>query len=215
MNLYKHYKNKFYKYTGIVKHSETQEEFVLYETLYDSPGGKTWIRPKDMFFEKITIDGKLAPRFKQVDLEIAQFTDIRAEQTYEIAALMQQIFTESDPTRFQSTLTAHTRFHLALARLDSHNVGFKLGYAIDDSTFYSWLGGVVPDYRGFGIARRLMAVQHEWCLQNGFNKVRTTAQNRFKAMLLLNLQHGFDILGVETQPNSEAKIILEKNLSKI
>ena len=64
---YKHYKGKFYEVIGIAHHSETMEELVVYRALYDSPGlgmNALWVRPKEMFFEKIKINGKEMQRFE-------------------------------------------------------------------------------------------------------------------------------------------------------
>jgi hypothetical protein len=60
---YQHYKGRFYRVTGIAKHSETLEELVVYEALYDNPRSKLWVRPKKMFEEKVQINGRLVPRF--------------------------------------------------------------------------------------------------------------------------------------------------------
>ncbi len=64
--LYEHYKGKPYKVHGVVRHSETLEELVLYETLYENPSGKMWVRPKKMFLESVEINGKRRPRFRYV-----------------------------------------------------------------------------------------------------------------------------------------------------
>lgn len=64
--LYKHYKGNKYKVHGIVKHSESLEELVLYETLYENELGKMWVRPKEMFLECIELNGAFVPRFKLV-----------------------------------------------------------------------------------------------------------------------------------------------------
>lgn len=61
---YRHYKGNLYKVLSIAKHSETLEEMVVYECLYDNPDGKIWVRPLKMFLENITKDGKTFPRFK-------------------------------------------------------------------------------------------------------------------------------------------------------
>ena len=66
MKLYRHFKNKPYRFVGIAKHSETLEEMVVYEALYDNPEGKLWVRPKEMFFESVERDGKKVPRFAKV-----------------------------------------------------------------------------------------------------------------------------------------------------
>lgn len=55
---YQHYKGKFYKVLGIVKHSET---------LYDNSLDKLWVRPLSMFEEEIEIDGKNVKRFKFIE----------------------------------------------------------------------------------------------------------------------------------------------------
>ena len=44
----------------MAKHSETLEELVVYRKLYDDGG--LWVRPKQMFLESVTVDGKQAAR---------------------------------------------------------------------------------------------------------------------------------------------------------
>lgn len=61
--IYKHYKGQNYLVHDVVRHSETLEELVLYETLYDCELGKMWVRPMEMFMGKIEIDGKMVQRF--------------------------------------------------------------------------------------------------------------------------------------------------------
>jgi len=67
---YRHYKNKMYRVLDVVRHSETLEELVLYEALYENPNGKLWVRPKAMFLEDIELDGKKVPRFAFVGHEL-------------------------------------------------------------------------------------------------------------------------------------------------
>ncbi len=64
---YRHHKGKFYRVLGVAKHSETLEEFVYYECLYDNPNGKHWVRPKKMFLEDVVVNGKKVPRFALVE----------------------------------------------------------------------------------------------------------------------------------------------------
>ncbi len=59
--IYQHYKGKKYKLLNVVRHSETLEELVLYETLYENELGRFWVRPKEMFVEEV---GEGTPRFK-------------------------------------------------------------------------------------------------------------------------------------------------------
>ncbi len=65
--IYEHYKGIKVRVIGEALHSETLDELVVYEKLEDFGGykkGSLWIRPKKMFLEKVTINGKNIPRFK-------------------------------------------------------------------------------------------------------------------------------------------------------
>lgn len=64
LGIYRHYKNKEYRVLGVAKHSETLEELVVYEALYDNQESKLWVRPKAMFLESVEVDGKVIPRFE-------------------------------------------------------------------------------------------------------------------------------------------------------
>jgi hypothetical protein len=66
IGLYKHYKGKYYQVIGVCKHSETQEDLVLYEALYENEISKLWVRPIGMFLESVVIDGKKVSRFQYV-----------------------------------------------------------------------------------------------------------------------------------------------------
>ena len=66
LGLYKHYKGKHYQVLGVCKHSETLEDLVLYETLYENEASRLWVRPIAMFLEKITFHGKEIPRFEYI-----------------------------------------------------------------------------------------------------------------------------------------------------
>jgi hypothetical protein len=66
---YRHYKGKLYEVLGVVIHSETYEELVLYTALDGSqeyPKGTLWVRPKAMFFEDILVDGIKVTRFSRM-----------------------------------------------------------------------------------------------------------------------------------------------------
>lgn len=61
---YEHYKGKRYRVIATARHSETLEEFVVYQALYGKRD--VWVRPKSMFLEDVTIGGKRVPRFRFV-----------------------------------------------------------------------------------------------------------------------------------------------------
>ena len=67
MRYYKHYKGGIYKHIGIAKHSETQEEMVIYQSL----DGQMWARPRSIFNELIVYpEGQEVERFKPIGEEI-------------------------------------------------------------------------------------------------------------------------------------------------
>ncbi len=59
---YRHYKGNEYTVLGVERHSETQEELVVYRQGYGDRS--LWVRPKQMFLETIEIDGRAVPRFQ-------------------------------------------------------------------------------------------------------------------------------------------------------
>jgi hypothetical protein len=64
---YKHSKSgKEYRVIGVGKHSETLEEMVIYEALYDNETSKLWVRPAAMWSELVEIGGEQVPRFQWV-----------------------------------------------------------------------------------------------------------------------------------------------------
>lgn len=67
MKRYRHFKGGEYEFIGLARHSETEEEFVVYRPLYNDSG--LWVRPKDMFFGTVEADGKLVPRFAEIKEE--------------------------------------------------------------------------------------------------------------------------------------------------
>ena len=59
--IYRHYKGNLYEVLMTAQHSETEEWMVVYKALYGEKG--TWVRPYDMFVEKVSIRGKEVERF--------------------------------------------------------------------------------------------------------------------------------------------------------
>ena len=61
---YEHYKGSLYEVLGTARHSETEEWMVVYKTLYGD--FSTWVRPYEMFVEKVEVEGKMLARFEFV-----------------------------------------------------------------------------------------------------------------------------------------------------
>ena len=58
---YRHFKGNEYCVIGAARHSETQEELVVYRALYGEGG--LWVRPAAMWNETVDQDGYHGPRF--------------------------------------------------------------------------------------------------------------------------------------------------------
>lgn len=59
---YKHYKGGIYKVISIAKNSESHENMVIYRSLENER--QLWVRPLDMFKEKVKVNGKEVQRFE-------------------------------------------------------------------------------------------------------------------------------------------------------
>ncbi|MCH7336717.1 DUF1653 domain-containing protein [Acinetobacter sp. NIPH 2699] len=63
--IYQHYKGQLYQVFNVARHSETEEELVVYQCLYGDYS--MWVRPFAMFTETVQLDdGRIIPRFKLV-----------------------------------------------------------------------------------------------------------------------------------------------------
>lgn len=133
------------------------------------------------------------------------------------------------PARYvESFLHVHTlvfQSHFKLEKLQDKNnlliilaiehdevVGFKLGYEHRDGVFYSWLGGVHPQHQRKGIAAAGMELQHRWCVEHGYTRVRTYGRNDRRAMLVVNIKAGFDIVETFIDKKGRHKIVFEKGI---
>ena len=61
---YRHFKGKEYEVLGVARHSETQEELVIYRALYGD--FSLWVRPVSMWNETVERDGKTFRRFTYI-----------------------------------------------------------------------------------------------------------------------------------------------------
>jgi len=68
--VYQHYKGQYYEVIGIAMHTETEENLVVYRSLYGNYD--LWVRPLAMFQEQVVYEGKQMLRFTFVsrDAEI-------------------------------------------------------------------------------------------------------------------------------------------------
>lgn len=59
--IYRHFKGDYYIVVGVAKHSETEEDMVIYRQLYGE--GALWVRPMSLFTSEV--DREKYPDVKQ------------------------------------------------------------------------------------------------------------------------------------------------------
>lgn len=63
--IYQHYKGQIYQVFNVARHSETEEQLVVYQCLYGDYS--MWVRSLSMFVETVELeDGQVIPRFKLI-----------------------------------------------------------------------------------------------------------------------------------------------------
>lgn len=62
--IYRHFKGNLYEVMTVARHTETEEDMVVYRALYGDFG--IWVRPLAMFTEQIERDGQRIARFEFV-----------------------------------------------------------------------------------------------------------------------------------------------------
>ena len=105
--------------------------------------------------------------------------------------------------------------HLILIAIkDNLPCGFKVGYNRDhDGSFYSWMGGVLPQYRRYGIAKLLANEMEKYCRNSGYSILKMKTRNEHKAMIQFAIRNGFYMTGFEEYPDPmKSRILMEKRL---
>lgn len=99
------------------------------------------------------------------------------------------------------------RYLIQIAQEGEHLLGFKIGYQLEESTFYSWFGGVTPLARNKGVAQKLLEIQEQWVAEQGYLRLKVKSRNQFPAMLRLLIKNGYQVENFEhKQPLAESRI---------
>ncbi|GFZ83174.1 N-acetyltransferase [Aquaticitalea lipolytica] len=133
----------------------------------------------------------------------------------ELLHLYNQLFEDADLEFFKTRFTTQANICSVLAFKKTQLIGFKIGYPIENNTFYSWIGGVNSEFRNIGIGKQLATLQENYAIQKGFSVLKTKSMNRFKPMMILNLKNGFNITKVYTNTKGQTKIVFEKQLKQL
>ena len=147
-------------------------------------------------------------------VEYKSYSKLNQTVLEEIFSLEKQIFeTPHSLEKLENELSTKYNVVILIAYQNSKPIAFKVGFERSRRIFYSWIGGVVPSARKNSVAKELMKIQHEKVKELGYQVVCTQTSNKFKPMLILNLNSGFDIKGtIQSTGDQEITLILEKAL---
>lgn len=133
--LYQHFKGNYYKVIDVAKHSETEEELVVYQALYDEK--KLWLRPVSMFEEIIEREGETVKRFKFCEnqteilevaiLDIVKGKELEFEEVFLKAQKLISGMHGYISHRLETCLEQKNRYVLLVEwqTLEDHTVGFR------------------------------------------------------------------------------------------
>ncbi|GAA5187081.1 GNAT family N-acetyltransferase [Ferrimonas gelatinilytica] len=135
----------------------------------------------------------------------------------EIAALTAQIPEFDLPYQlpdYQQRL-ADTPYRARVMEVAGEAAGFMVGYARDDSEFYCWMAGVLPDFRRLGLSQLLLTDHMEAAAEAGYQRLTVKSRNRYPAMLRLLIQNGFHLVALEKRGDDpqDHRLHLEKTPS--
>lgn len=130
-----------------------------------------------------------------------------------IAALYLQIFGTAPTDKFYQRFQQEAGLFTEIVETsDGFPIAYKVGFEVERKVFYSWLGGVLPDYRNRGIAQQLMNRQHQFCIKKGYQKIRSKTTTQWRNMLIINLKNGFNIVHCYPKTDQIWAFVLEKEL---
>ena len=126
-----------------------------------------------------------------ISIEQGQLQDITRVLS-SVPELHQQI----DLEEAAANLSSDGQVLLAVAAEGGDIVGFKAGYdRFSDGSYYSWLGGVIPAYRGHGVAQSLLDAQEQWAVVRGYTRIFVKTRNKYVGMRILLARNGYQVCG--------------------
>lgn len=103
---------------------------------------------------------------------------------------------------------------ILVATVNGVLAGFKVGYdKFGDGSFYTWMGGVIPEFRRLGLAKKLAHHQEQYAINKGYNSIILKTRNKHRNMRLFAVSSGYDVIKVILMKQiEENRIVLKKVL---
>ena len=119
---YKHYKGREYEVIGIATHSETRETLVVYKELYGK--NNLWVRPVEMFNDRVLAGGKFVARFKYAGDGKSKICNLNDDYVIEMIRFLSEVAVGDNPPRNDINLEGLNLFFCSIG--------------VSDDTFESW-----------------------------------------------------------------------------
>jgi len=104
---------------------------------------------------------------------------------------------------------------ILVAAVEGRPVGFYIGFELKPGVYFSWLVGVLPEYRRAGVASQLVEAAQHWALERGYEHIRFECHNQHRPMLHLAIVQKYDIVGIRWDPDRAANLVIfEKVLAE-
>ena len=131
-----------------------------------------------------------------------------------IVDMYNQVFSPAvDNEFFQRRFRARFNVTILVAVVEDRPVGFMIGFELTPTTYYCWIGGVMPDFRGAGIGTQLMQALIAWSHQHDYHILRFECQNQHRPMLHVAITEGFDLVGIRWDTSTSHNVVIfEKDL---
>jgi len=119
---------------------------------------------------------------------------------------------ENSVEKMKNRLATYRNCFISLCKDEGKVAGYAFGYE-KKGKYYLWMMGVLPEHRGKGIGKKLLAHQESFAREQGYDSMYVKSSNKWKSMLVLLLKNGFDFIGFkENEWKNSPALWLEKKL---
>ncbi len=120
-----------------------------------------------------------------------------------------------DITFFENRFQNKTNALSLIAEVGGRPVGFSCGYEFIPNVWFSWLIGVMPDFRRSGIASQLAEAEQSWAFEHGYHTGRLEYISHYHLGLQFALSQEYNIIGLCWDNEYHANtVIFEKDFSE-
>jgi hypothetical protein len=149
----------------------------------------------------------------EADVKFVTINEVPDDATLsKLVACANKLIDETTLEAWKDKLSDRAAVFISYAESAGTVVGFKVGYELKPTLFYSWVGGVLDAHRNKGIATQMINDQLNFCSTNGFTVIKAISDNRYKDMMICNLRAGFDFCETKLDDEGILRVVMEKKL---